>query len=152
MISPEFHQLLIETLSPISLIPSVGLFMLCMTARYIHATNRIRQLMEQRKQFQDTKDPDIDEEITILFRRALLLRRGTIALALSAVCTSILIAMTATHHSMSFDYDTLGSAVLILIVILLVAASVSFIQEIWISLHAIALVVHRLPPPQKKND
>lgn len=49
MIAPEFNRLLLEALAPITLISSVGLLMLCMTARYNHATNRIRQLMNKRR-------------------------------------------------------------------------------------------------------
>ena len=42
MVTPEFNRLLLEALTPITLISSVGLLMLCMTARYNHTTNSLR--------------------------------------------------------------------------------------------------------------
>ena len=41
----EFNDSLSLALAPITLISGVGLLMICMTNRYNHATNRIRQLM-----------------------------------------------------------------------------------------------------------
>ena len=148
MIAPEFNRLLVEALTPITLISSVGLLMLCMTARYNHATNRIRQLMSKRRAQGAAQEPDIDREITIIFRRAALLRRGTILLASSTVCSSLLIALSAAHAFSGFNYDNIGAFLLIVAIGLIVLASMFFSMEIWISLHALHLVVKRLPPPK----
>ena len=45
----EFNDSLSLALAPITLISGVGLLMICMTNRYNHATNRIRQLMAKRE-------------------------------------------------------------------------------------------------------
>ena len=135
MIAPEFNRLLLEALAPITLISSVGLLMLCMTARYNHATNRIRQLMNKRRTNGNQQELDIDREIAFIYRRASLLRRGTILLSISTVCSSILIALSVAHSFM-----------LMMAIGLIVLASIFFAMEIWISLHALRLVVRRLPP------
>ena len=49
MIFSEFNSIVAQALTPITLISGVGILMLCMTARYNHATERIRQLMEKRE-------------------------------------------------------------------------------------------------------
>lgn len=41
-----FQDMLVNALTPITLISGVGLLMLCMTTRYNHATDRIRQLIK----------------------------------------------------------------------------------------------------------
>lgn len=147
MVTPEFNRLLLEALTPITLISSVGLLMLCMTARYNHTTNRIRSLMSKRRHLQPKQKPDIDREIAILYRRCALLRRGTILLTLSTVCSSILIAISAAHSFLGVDYNDAAALLLMLTVGLIVVASLYFASEIWLSLHALRLVIRRLPPP-----
>ena len=44
----SFNELLASALAPITLISGVGLLMLSMSARYNHATSRIRLLMNAR--------------------------------------------------------------------------------------------------------
>lgn len=40
----SFAALLIQSITPVTLISGVGLMLLCMTARYNHTTDRVRQL------------------------------------------------------------------------------------------------------------
>ena len=40
----SFAALLTNSITPVTLISGVGLMMLCMTARYNHTTDRVRQL------------------------------------------------------------------------------------------------------------
>ena len=143
--NPEFNRLLLEILSPITLISSVGLLMLCMTARYNHATNRIRQLMAKRRTTGTTLEPTIDEEIEIIYQRCSLLRHGTILLALSTVSSSLLIGISALDRIGGYHYNEWAALFLMFTVVLLIAASFYFSLEIWISLHALDLVINKLP-------
>ena len=77
-----------------------------------------------------------------MYRRCALLRRGTILLTLSTVCSSILIAISAAHSFLGVDYNDAAALLLMLTVGLMYFAS-----EIWLSLHALRLVIRRLPPP-----
>lgn len=83
----SFNELLASALAPITLISGVGLLMLSMSARYNHATSRIRLLMNERldPKLTDDERADIDDEIDFIFHRAGLLRRGEFCVVLSAV-------------------------------------------------------------------
>ena len=96
--------------------------------------------MNKRRTNGNQQEPDIDREIAFIYRRASLLRRGTILLSISTVCSSILIALSVAHSFVGFRYDRMMAIGLI------VLASIFFAMEIWISLHALRLVVRRLPP------
>lgn len=41
----SFAALLTNSITPVTLISGVGLMLLCMTARYNHTTDRVRQLL-----------------------------------------------------------------------------------------------------------
>ena len=45
----EFSATLSDALAPVTLISGVGLLLVSMSARYCHATSRIRQLLAERK-------------------------------------------------------------------------------------------------------
>ncbi len=46
----EFSATLSDALAPVTLISGVGLLLVSMSARYCHATSRIRQLLAERKE------------------------------------------------------------------------------------------------------
>ena len=46
----EFSATLSDALAPVTLISGVGLLLVSMSARYCHATSRIRQLLADRKE------------------------------------------------------------------------------------------------------
>ena len=45
----EFSATLSDALAPVTLISGVGLLLVSMSARYCHATSRIRQLLNEKK-------------------------------------------------------------------------------------------------------
>lgn len=45
----SFAALLTNSITPVTLISGVGLMLLCMTARYNHTTDRVRQLLKRRE-------------------------------------------------------------------------------------------------------
>ena len=121
----SFNELLASALAPITLISGVGLLMLSMSARYNHATSRIRLLMNERldPKLTDDERADIDDEIDFIFHRAGLLRRGEFCVVLSAVVSGLLVSVA-----------------------LIVLSTVFLSLEIRLSLRAIKLVVSKLPP------
>ena len=131
----SFNELLASALAPITLISGVGLLMLSMSARYNHATSRIRLLMNERldPKLTDDERADIDDEIDFIFHRAGLLRRGEFCVVLSAVVSGLLVALCVLEEATGFSADILNSALLLSL-------------EIRLSLRAIKLVVSKLPP------
>ena len=91
MIFSDFNALLGQALTPITLISGVGVLMLCLTGRYNHASDRIRQLIEKREASGMLTEPDLDDEIDLIYRRARLLRMATIYVVLSAICSSLMV-------------------------------------------------------------
>ena len=54
----EFSATLSDALAPVTLISGVGLLLVSMSARYCHATSRIRQLLAERKE--ESEDAPVD--------------------------------------------------------------------------------------------
>ena len=133
----EFNDSLSLALAPITLISGVGLLMICMTNRYNHATNRIRQLMAKREGNIDNSiiRSVIDTEIDLLYMRASLLRRGMLSVALSAFFSAIL----------DLDIHILESCILVAAVLLIVLSALLFAGEINVSLKALKLAVDKVP-------
>lgn len=138
----EFNDSLSLALAPITLISGVGLLMICMTNRYNHATNRIRQLMAKRE---GNIDNSIDTEIDLLYMRASLLRRGMLSVALSAFFSAILVAVSVSARFLDLDIHILESCILVAAVLLIVLSALLFAGEINVSLKALKLAVDKVP-------
>ena len=132
----EFNDSLSLALAPITLISGVGLLMICMTNRYNHATNRIRQLMAKREGNIDNSiiRSVIDTEIDLLYMRASLLRRGMLSVALSAFFSAILVAVSVSARFLDLDIHILESCILVAAVLLIVLSALLFAGEINVSL------------------
>ena len=149
----EFNQSLALALGPITLISGVGLLMICMTNRYNHATNRIRQLMKKRRE--DASQallPIIDEEIDLLYMRASLLRRGMLSVALSALLSALLVAVSVGSRFLGINLMVLESVILVAATLLIVLSALLFSSEISISLKALNLAVKTIPPGGGKSE
>lgn len=146
-----FSLMLHQALAPITLISGVGLMMLCMSARFMHTTNRIRQLAKKRARPDLTpgKCLDLEQEIRLIYRRAFLLRLGMLTVALAALFAALLVAVSTLGVILDQDLDLISSVLLILAVVFTIISSLIFSLEIKISLHALALEVAHLQPIQK---
>ena len=137
MLMSTFSQVLSTALTPITLISGVGIMMMSMTARYNHATNRIRQLMRERDLVKGRSREDVDQEIDLIFHRAALLRQGSLCLAVSAVCTAIQVAITVFQSFIIDGFEMINGGLLMMSIGCIIAASLLFAMEIRISLHAL---------------
>ena len=126
----EFNHALAGALTPITLISGVGLLMICMTNRYNHATNRIRQLMAKRDTAEASLEPDIDAEIEIIYLRASLLRKGVLSVAVSAVFSALLVTISVSSRFLNVDMSTLEGITLVAANTLIVISSLLFSAEI----------------------
>lgn len=144
-----FNELLASALAPITLISGVGLLMLSMSARYNHATTRIRLLMNERldPKLSDDERADIDEEIDFIFHRAGLLRNGELCVVLSAVVSGLMVALCVLEESTGVHADFVNSMLLLVAAVGLIVLSTVFLSlEIRLSLKAIKVVVSKFPP------
>ena len=148
----EFNHALAGALTPITLISGVGLLMICMTNRYNHATNRIRQLMAKRDTAEASLEPDIDAEIEIIYLRASLLRKGVLSVAVSAVFSALLVTISVSSRFPNVDMSTLEGITLVAAITLIVISSLLFSAEISLSLKALGLAIEHRPKVEGQNQ
>lgn len=150
----EFNQTLSLSLGPITLISGVGLLMICMTNRYNHATNRIRQLMGKRTNILDNERERkvLDQEIDLLYMRASRLRRGMLSVALSALVSALLVAVSVGSRFLDIALPELESALLVVATLLIVLSALFFSSEINISLKALGLAVETVPSGEPRTQ
>lgn len=151
MIAAHFQGMLANSLTPITLISGVGLIMLCMTNRYNHSTDRIRQLIKKREDLGLAGEPDIDREIRLIFKRANLLRRSLLCLSLSAACSGLLVGLNVFSHFSETSFAMVNSLLLIAALLLIVLSTAFFSMEIGVSLHALGMAVKHLPSKQSSK-
>ena len=141
----SFAALLTNSITPVTLISGVGLMLLCMTARYNHTTDRVRQLLKRREDGDYEKEPDLDFEIHLIFRRSRYLRRAMLSLVLSDVCSGLIVATNVAAH-----LSNLSSIWLAFALALIVASSIYFSLEVRLSLHALETAIDHLPGKTKE--
>lgn len=147
----EFNQVLATTLTPITLISGVGVLTICMTNRYNHATNRIRQLMAKRETPAAQFEPDIEHEIDIIFMRASLLRRALLSVCLSTVFTALLVAVSVGSRFLDINLSVIEGIALVAAIALIVGSVLLFSAELNLSLKALGLAIEHLPKHDLPN-
>lgn len=93
----------------------------------------------------------IDEEIDLLYMRASLLRRGMLSVALSALLSALLVAVSVGSRFFDVDLAALESVILVAATLLIVLSALFFSSEISVSLKALSLAVANVPSPEKKE-
>lgn len=144
-----FAGMLANSLTPITLISGVGLMLLCMVARYNHTTDRIRQLLARREAGDYEREPELDFEIHLIFRRASYLRLAMLSLVLSDVSSGLLLTANVLSHLSGISLIGLSSLFLVLALLLIVVSCACFSLEVHTSLHALHAAIEHLPgkPP-----
>ncbi len=143
--SVTFQTVLTHALTPITLISGVGLVKLCMTTRYNHCADCVRQLIAERETVGLQEDPDLDQEISVLYERCSLLRRAMLCLALSTVSAGLLVALNVLESFWNLNWTGLSAALLGVALLLIIVSCVFFTLEVSLSLKAIRLLVRRVP-------
>ena len=138
----EYHQMLATSLPPITLISGVGQLLLAMTARYNHATNRVRQLLKERNAIAPREDHDLNLEIEYIFRRAAFLRMSILTVVLSATFSGLQVLTGILECFFNLTLDPMKLGFLLLSSGCLLASTIYFTREVLLSTKAIGLSVH----------
>lgn len=141
----SFAGMLANSLTPITLISGVGLMLLCMVARYNHTTDRVRQLLARREAGDYDREPELDYEIHMIFRRARYLRLAMLSLVLSDVASGVLLTTNVISHILGVNFVGLSSILLVLALLLIVASCTYFSLEVRTSLYALHAAIEHLP-------
>ena len=143
----EFSATLSDALAPVTLISGVGLLLVSMSARYCHATSRIRQPLAERKESEDFHE-EIDQSIDLIYKRASLLKTGILTLMISAAFSSLQVLVIVIERLFSLDLSLMKSTMLLASVIFIVISSCIYVSEVQVSVKALGLTVHHHNRPQ----
>lgn len=144
----EFSATLSDALAPVTLISGVGLLLVSMSARYCHATSRIRQLLAERKEESEDFHEEIDQSIDLIYKRASLLKTGILTLMISAAFSSLQVLVIVIERLFSLDLSLMKSTMLLASVIVIVISSCIYVSEVQVSVKALGLTVHHHNRPQ----
>ena len=144
----EFSATLSDALAPVTLISGVGLLLVSMSARYCHATSRIRQLLAERKEESEDFHEEIDQSIDLIYKRASLLKTGILTLMISAAFSSLQVLVIVIERLFSLYLSLMKSTMLLASVIFIVISSCIYVSEVQVSVKALGLTVHHHNRPQ----
>lgn len=144
----EFSATLSDALAPVTLISGVGLLLVSMSARYCHATSRIRQLLAERKEESEDFHEEIDQSIDLIYKRASLLKTGILTLMISVAFSSLQVLVIVIERLFSLDLSLMKSTMLLASVIFIVISSCIYFSEVQVSVKALGLTVHHHNRPQ----
>ena len=144
----EFSATLSDALAPVTLISGVGLLLVSMSARYCHATSRIRQLLAERKEESEDFHEEIDQSIDLIYKRASLLKTGILTWMISAAFSSLQVLVIVIERLFSLDLSLMKSTMLLASVIFIVISSCIYVSEVQVSVKALGLTVHHHNRPQ----
>lgn len=144
----EFSATLSDALAPVTLISGVGLLLVSMSARYCHATSRIRQLLAERKEESEDFHEEIDQSIDLIYKRASLLKTGILTLMISGAFSSLQVLVIVIERLFSLDLSLMKSTMLLASVIFIVISSCIYVSEVQVSVKALGLTVHHHNRPQ----
>ena len=144
----EFSATLSDALAPVTLISGVGLLLVSMSARYCHATSRIRQLLAERKEESEDFHEEIDQSIDLIYKRASLLKTDILTLMISAAFSSLQVLVIVIERLFSLDLSLMKSTMLLASVIFIVISSCIYVSEVQVSVKALGLTVHHHNRPQ----
>ena len=137
----EFSATLSDALAPVTLISGVGLLLVSMSARYCHATSRIRQLLAERKEESEDFHEEIDQSIDLIYKCASLLKTGILTLMISAAFSSLQVLVIVIERLFSLDLSLMKSTMLLASVIFIVISSCIYVSEVQVSVKALGLTV-----------
>ena len=144
----EFSATLSDALAPVTLISGVGLLLVSMSARYCHATSRIRQLLAERKEEAEDFHEEIDQSIDLIYKRASRLKTGILTLMISAAFSSLQVLVIVIERLFSLDLSLMKSTMLLASVIFIVISSCIYVSEVQVSVKALGLTVRHHNRPQ----
>lgn len=142
----EIVPVLQVAIGPVILISGVGLLLLTMTNRLGRAIDRARQLAHQMTQTNAAQREPVLAQISIIYRRARVLR-FTITLAVLSVLLAALLIVTLFFTALlKWDNGLFVSLLFIACMGALVASLAAFIYDIHLSLVALRLEIKQVKP------
>jgi Protein of unknown function (DUF2721) len=128
-----------DAIGPVILISGVGLLLLTFTNRLGRAIDRARQLNAELLNRTGPERVQLQEQITIIYRRAKMIRLSITWAALSALLAAALVVTLFLTALLRWQNGWLASLIFIACMVSLIASLVTFIRDINLSLRALKL-------------
>jgi hypothetical protein len=135
----ELIPVLQVAIGPVILISGVGLLLLTQTNRYGRTIDRARQLVHELRELAGADRQRLEGQITILYRRARLLRLSILLAGVSVLLVSLLITVLFLTALLRLEAGLLISLLFIACLVALSGSLVAFIRDINLSLVALKL-------------
>jgi type IV secretory pathway VirB6-like protein len=130
-------------ITPVILISGMGALMITLTGRMARIVDRTRQLAEEMPDADPEERQHLDDQLTIMWSRSLMMRRAVTCNGLSMLLACLLIVVLFASGLYNWN---MKSEVLVLFgasILLLILSLVDFLRDIFVSLHALHLQVER---------
>ncbi|MGN6556297.1 MAG: DUF2721 domain-containing protein [Verrucomicrobiota bacterium] len=121
------------------LISGVGLLLLSLTNRFGRAVDRSRQLIRELREASDADRRQVNDQVEILYRRALLIQASIVLSTASVLFAALLIITLFFTALMKLELAGLISVMFIGCLVSLIASLITFIMDIRLSLKALKL-------------
>jgi hypothetical protein len=127
--------------TPVILLSGVGALMITLTNRMGRIVDRTRSLAGQARQAADGARSHIDEQMSIMWRRAKLLRLAVTFAGLSMLlsCVLVMVIFIDAFFERHFGFEMV--AIFGVSVLSLILSLVAFLRDIWMSLWALHIEV-----------
>jgi hypothetical protein len=137
-------------ITPVILISGMGALMLTLTGRMGRIVDRTRGLAGQVRTAPGPERAQLEEQLDIMWRRALLIRRAVTFNGLSMLVACVLVVVVFTGGISGWNVEGVAIALFAGSLLALIAALVTFLQDIFLSLRALRLEVDhaRATPPR----
>lgn len=130
-------------ITPVILISGMGALMLTLTNRMGRIVDRTRILAGQVRATAGDERAHLERQLDIMWRRTLLVRQAVTYNGLSMVMSCLLVVAIVLSAMGGWNLDFVMMGLFILSILLLFASLVTFLRDIFVSLHALRLEVER---------
>lgn len=130
-------------ITPVILVSGMGALMLTLTNRMGRIVDRTRILAGQVRQAKGEERRHLESQLEIMWQRAQLIRRAVTFNGLSMLVSCLLIVAIFAGSVLQRDLGALLLGLFAGSILLVIAALVAFLRDIFVSLHALRLEVGR---------
>lgn len=134
-------------ITPVILLSGVGALMLTLTNRMGRVVDRTRALAGQMREASPGDRTHLENQLTILWRRARLVRLAVTLSGVSMLLSCVLVMGILVDTLAGRDFSREVVAIFAASILCLLASLVAFLRDVWMSLRALQLEVERARRP-----
>lgn len=130
-------------ITPVILISGMGALMITLTNRMARIVDRARVVAEAMPTAEPADRRHLEDQLDIMWGRALMIRRAVTAAGLSMLLSCCMIVVIFGVAKFRLPLGALVLGLFVASILLLTASLVDFLRDIFVSLHALKLQVER---------